>query len=82
MSEREKLLKKLTAAEFAAHELHIYLDTHPNDAKAGEILNKYEAESRRLSEEFERKYGPLIAGKDGNRWAWISDPWPWNDQEG
>lgn len=82
MSEREKMLRKLSAVEFAAHELHVYLDTHPNDKSAGAALKKYEGQSRRLREEFESRFGPLTASDEGNRWAWIADPWPWNNEEG
>ncbi len=82
MTEREKLLKKLSAVEFAAHELHIYLDTHPDDREAGKALDSYEKQSAGLRNEFESRFGPLTAGSDGNRWAWIADPWPWNTEEG
>lgn len=82
MTEREKMLSNLSSVEFAAHELHIYLDTHPDDAAAGEALNKYEAQAAKLRRDFEARFGPLSAGEDGNRWAWIADPWPWDIQEG
>ena len=81
MSEREKLLRKLSAVEFAAHELHVYLDTHPGDNSAGAALDKYENHARKLRSEFESKFGPLTPGDDGSRWAWIADPWPWNNEE-
>lgn len=82
MTEREKMLRRLSSVEFAAHELHIYLDTHPNDKVAGKALNKYNKQSAELRAKFEEQFGPLTAGDDGNRWAWIADPWPWNNQEG
>ena len=81
MTERAILLKKLSAVEFAAHELHIYLDTHPDDGSAGKAMNEYDRQANALRLEFESKFGPLTPGEDGNRWAWISDPWPWNNQE-
>ena len=82
MTEREKLCRRLSEAEFAAHELHIYLDTHPFDSSAAAAAQKYDNFSAELRREFESKFGPLTAGDDGNRWAWISDPWPWNNEEG
>lgn len=82
MTERERMLRHLSAVEFAAHELQIYLDTHPDDRSAGEALSKYEKHALRLRTGFEEKFGPLTAGSDGSRWAWIADPWPWNTQEG
>ena len=33
-------------------------------------------------EEYEKKFGPLMTcDEGGNRYAWISDPWPWNVME-
>lgn len=82
MTEREIMLRRLSAVEFAAHELHIYLDTHPNDVSAGAALDNYERQSNALRKDFEERFGPLTAGNDGSRWAWIADPWPWNNEEG
>ena len=82
MTERKKLLKKLSAVSFAAHELHIYLDTHPGDSAAGAALKKYEMQTMKLRNEYESSFGPLSPGEDGNRWVWIADPWPWNNEEG
>ena len=39
---KTELLKKLSAAEFALWDLHLYLDTHPCDTKALEIATKFE----------------------------------------
>ena len=82
MTERNKMLRQLSSVEFVAHELHVYLDTHPNDTSAASAVNKYDEQAASLRREFERKFGPLTVGDDGNRWAWIADPWPWNNEEG
>ncbi len=83
MTERERLLKRLASFDFAAAELHIYLDTHPDDTSAAKALERYEAAGSRLRSEYEEKFGPLSSmNETGNRWAWISDPWPWDTQEG
>ena len=55
MNERNKLLKKLSAAQFAVWELHLYLDTHPCDQNAVALCKKHEAEERKKREEDERK---------------------------
>lgn len=83
MSERERLLKRLASYDFAAAELHIYLDTHPDDTAAADALSAYESKGELLRREYEDKYGPLTCmNENGNRWAWISDPWPWDNMEG
>ena len=82
MNERERMLKNLSSYDFAIIELHIYLDTHPNDASAAKALKEYETKSNVLRAEYEEKFGPLSTNTaSANRWAWISNPWPWNRQE-
>lgn len=41
-------------------------------------LAEYRALHKKLKTEYEDKYGPLNeTSRDTSRWAWISDPWPW-----
>ncbi len=83
MNERERMLRRLSTYDFAVQELHIYLDTHPNDTAAANALNYYEDKGNTARREFEDKFGPLTPMTEtGNRWAWIADPWPWDQQEG
>ncbi len=83
MTERERILRMLSSYDFAVNDLHIYLDTHPDDSKAAKALNKYRQESDKLRTQYEEKFGPLTTSdENGNRWSWISDPWPWDIREG
>ena len=78
MNDRAKLLKEIAIADFAIIELHLFLDTHPDDSAASAKLEEYKLKSKKLTKEYEKKYGPLLASdRDANRWAWISNPWPW-----
>lgn len=83
MNEREMLLRRLSSAQFAAFELHLFLDTHPNDAEALSAIRKYEEKAAALRAEFESKFGPLQAGDTygDTSWKWLSDPWPWDIQK-
>lgn len=76
MNERQKLLRCLSAEQFAAWELHLYLDTHPADKKAKEMYERHQARATELREEYECKYGPL-SPRDGEGCEWLKDPWPW-----
>lgn len=76
MNERQKLLRCLSAEQFAAWELHLYLDTHPADKKAKEMHERHQARAAELREEYECKYGPL-SPRDGEGCEWLKDPWPW-----
>ena len=79
MTERQQLLEKIAVVDFAIVELHQYLDTHPNDNAASTKLDEYKLKSKALTREFEARYGPISAkDRDANRWAWISNPWPWD----
>ena len=77
MNERNKLLQKLSAVQFAVWELHLYLDTHPCDQNAVTLCRKHEAEADMLRKEYTEKYGALTA-ECCNTTEWLSDPWPWD----
>ena len=74
---RNKMLLRLSAVQFAAWELHVYLDTHPLDAEAAlrykELMNEYSL----LLSEYEAAYGPVTKPATGNEW--LKDPWPWEN---
>lgn len=82
-NERQKALYKLQEVAFAAHELNLYLDTHPNDTNAIRLYNEYNKQEKMLNDEYERKYGPVdLSDSEGlsmTPWAWIKEPWPWNE---
>lgn len=84
MSERETLLNRISSAQFAAWELHMYLDTHPNDTAALKSYQKYAHETKELIAVFENKFGPLVSTDifGDNNWDWINNPWPWEYQGG
>lgn len=79
MSEREKMLCRLSALQFAAWESHVFLDTHPNNRQAFEMYQKYLDRAQKCNAEFEEKFGPLFAPDDfdGGQWTWLDSPWPW-----
>ncbi len=80
MNEQQKLLNRLSAAQFAAWELHLFLDTHPNDKAAIAAYNTYYKRYLELYHEYISKYGNLQSGVNDNaeHWEWTDDPWPWN----
>ncbi len=79
MDERKKLLAAIQASQFAAWELHMYLDTHPCDSAASEMHKKYMREASALKKRYEEKYGPLTT-ENSEEADWLSDPWPWDYQ--
>ena len=79
-NEQESKLYELSAIAFAAHELNLYLDLHPEDQSMLALFNDYRRKSNELTREYEEKYGPLNISSnslDGNNFTWATDPWPW-----
>lgn len=72
---------RLSAVQFAMWELHLYLDTHPDDISALKLHSKYREKYLKLKEEYEAKYGPLTPGSGMPGVRWLKNPWPW-DYEG
>ena len=80
MDSRCMMERKLSAAQFAVWEIHLFLDTHPNDEDALAAYNKYLARYEELYREFTEKYGALSAQNtaDDKNWQWVDAPWPWD----
>lgn len=84
MNEREQLLRRLSGAQFAAWEMHMFLDTHPNDVQALTSYQKYHAKAQAILREYEQAYGPLRSGASvygDKRWEWLNSPWPWESEK-
>lgn len=81
-NQRQKDLYELQKVCFAAHDVNLYLDTHPNDANMIKLYNDYLRSEKKLEREYEEKYGPLNLSDDSGLnvtpWSWIENPWPWN----
>lgn len=79
INDKNKLLNEIMSLNFAVNDLVLYLDTHPNDSEAIKMHNEYSNKSKILTEEYQRKFGPLTVNFDSspNSWDWINQPWPW-----
>lgn len=81
MTEQEKLMRQISAYGFAAWELHIFLDTHPDNCDAAKKLAAAQAKQKALTEQYEAKYGPINeTNRNTSRWAWVTGPWPWEQE--
>jgi spore coat protein JB len=82
LNERDMLLRRLSSAQFAAWETHMFLDTHPNDTAALAIMRKYDERAAELRAEYESKFGPL-SPRDmygDTSFEWLKAPWPWDNR--
>ena len=82
MNDRNKLLREISEYEFLILELHIYLNSHPYDKKITMKIDQYSQKVEKLKKEFEEKFGPIMqTSMKSNSWAWIANPWPWENEE-
>ena len=77
--ERGKLYLELSRYAFAAHELNLYLDLHPEDTTMLALFNDYRKKSNVLIMKYEDSYGPLTVSSDtmSNSFLWEEDSFPW-----
>ena len=81
-SSKQKMLKTVQAYSFMVYDTLLYLDAYPDSKEALMNYNKYKKLEARARMEYEAKYGPLTkSANDGNSWAWIKGPWPWESEE-
>lgn len=76
------LLKKIQQNKFAAYDMLLYLDTHCDDKKAFAMYKAICEKAKELTEEFEKKYGPLSQStvSDQESFNWLCEPWPWEKE--
>ena len=68
---------------FAITDLNLYLDLHPEDMEAFNMFKKYNQELKTKQAEYETMYGPLeINHESGNKFNWLENPWPWDNERG
>lgn len=75
----ENAQTQMQELQFSINELRLYLDTHPEDAEAVELLHQYLKEWKASSEALCKKKGPRFfadVAKDG-KYDWLKGPWPW-----
>ena len=81
MNKRQSALLRIMELEFAAIDLNLFLDTHPDDRCALTDFAAVSQELIRAKSEFEAKYGPLMnfgfGLNEADTWRWIESPWPW-----
>ena len=71
---------EMMALDFVAHELVLYLDTHPDDAEAFQLLQNIQKLAQTAKERFTKRFGP-VCHKDlmyMKEFSWLEDPWPWD----
>ena len=82
-NDKERLLYQVMAYSFAINDLNLYLDLHPDNKGMLDLFKKYVKEEKELCKEYVNKYGPLEVNEVmGQKFDWISSPWPWETRGG
>ncbi len=79
-NERESLIRELARMDFAAHELNLYLDLHPEDTTMITLFNDYREKYNQLVKQYDEKFGPLLISSNTlnqTPFLWERDIWPW-----
>lgn len=83
--EQKQLLCHINAVSFAAYDVMLFLDTHPDCQEAIDYYCQMMDERKKAMTEYQKKYEPLVAegactcgcNDNGNTWTWATTPWPW-----
>ena len=76
-SNQQQMLMQIRELKFSVNDLALYLDTLPCYKIAIRLHNEYSNQLRNLTDEYQRKFGPLTIECPCNKWRWIDLPWPW-----
>ena len=84
MNDKNAMKKTIDSICFSILETELFLDTHPNDAKALHMLREYRRRKREAISAYEARFGKYIVTTDDvpatDHWCWIDSPWPWERQ--
>ncbi len=79
-TEQERMLYEIDSISFAAHDLNLYLDLHPEDQSMVTLFNDYRKKLEELTKTYESMYGPLSVNSnemENKTFSWVNTPWPW-----
>lgn len=79
MRERASLMREIQMCSFYMKDLQLYLDTHPNCARARNAFRQHAERMQMLQSRYVAQYGPITVDQAGcgDSWDWTDAPWPW-----
>lgn len=82
-NEQAELLLNISQLSFAAHDIRLYLDVHPNDTVMINLFNQYQQQANEAIRAYEQKYGPILQSSlsEANAFSWEAYAWPWEMEE-
>lgn len=82
MTNAKSLMLQIMQCEFVLIDINLFLDTHPDDARALADYNCYAEQLANLKRIYTETYGPLSnfggsINRSDTEWLWNSRPFPW-----
>ena len=78
---KEQMLHQISVMSFAAYDMLLYLDTHPDDVKALSFYQEQCSIRKQLLDDYARQFGPLTmdhaCNSPSDSWDWVMQPWAW-----
>lgn len=83
--EQKQLLNHINAVSFAAYDVMLFLDTHPDCMEAKDYYCQMMEERKMAMDEYQKRFEPLVAegactcgcNNSDSTWTWATTPWPW-----
>lgn len=86
MNEKRRLTRQIHSLDFSIKEMELYLDVHPHNQRALNLLSDLRRKRAVLVAAYEQRFGSYIVTTDDvaaeDRWRWIDSPWPWETKDG
>lgn len=80
---KAELKKRIYEYDFALHELNLFLDSHPKNQRALQLLAEYRRDRAALVAEYTSRFGQYIVTTcdvpANGCWEWLKGPWPWEN---
>ena len=82
-NDREAKLFNVMQYAFAITDMNLYLDTHPEDRIALNVLKELIVEEEKVKKEYIMSYGSLnVCDVKSDKFNWIDSPWSWENMGG
>ena len=80
-NEQAEMLLNLNQLCFTLQDIRLYLDMYPNDQEMLRLFNNMTEQEKKISMDYENKYGPLYSSTKTNpdSFSWVKYDFPWNE---
>lgn len=76
VSKKEQLLYIIMQYRFFIWDLHLYLDTHPDNKECLALIERATNDLKRLEVFYEKNFDIFTHDKESEDSKWITSPWP------